>query len=75
MAHSLPLHGVSLAPKKIMIRNLPRGGGTGGAGEQVKNNFTFLSIHYIHYDPLMMSQKEAPRKHQWVLPIKVAYLV
>ena len=28
----------------------------------------------IHYDPLMMSQKEAPRKHP-VLSRKVAYLV
>ena len=23
---------------------------------------------YLRYDPLMMSQKEAPRKHPWVLP-------
>ena len=26
---------------------------------------------YIYYDPLIMSQKEAPRKHPWVLPRKV----
>ena len=24
-------------------------------------------LHYLHYDPLMMSQKEAPRKHPWAL--------
>ena len=30
---------------------------------------------FVHYDPLMMSQKEAPTKHPWVLPRKVAYLV
>ena len=30
---------------------------------------------YIHDDPLMMSQKEAPRKHPCVLPRKVVYLV
>ena len=29
----------------------------------------------IHYDPLMMSQKEAPRKHPWVLARKVAKMV
>ena len=29
----------------------------------------------INYDPLMMSQKEAPRKHPGVFPRKVAYLV
>ena len=29
----------------------------------------------LHYDPLMMSQKVAPRKHTCVLPIKVACLV
>ena len=42
-----------------------------------------LKYKYIHYDLLMMSQKEAPRKHpgstqeapmgtSWVLPRKVA---
>ena len=30
---------------------------------------------YVHYGPLMMSQKEAPRKHPWALPRKVVYLV
>ena len=29
----------------------------------------------MHDDPLMMSQKEAPRKHPLVLPRKVACLV
>ena len=29
----------------------------------------------IHYAPLMMTQKVAPRKHTCVLPKKVAYLV
>ena len=34
------------------------------------------NIHYtLDYDPLMMSQKEAPRKHPLVLSRKVAYLV
>ena len=32
-------------------------------------------IGQIHYDPLMMQQKEARRKHTWVLPKKVAFLV
>ena len=32
-------------------------------------------IKYIHYDPLMMSQKEAPRRHPWVLHGKVAKMV
>ena len=32
-------------------------------------------IHYIHYAPLMMSQKESPRNHPWVLPKRVASLV
>ena len=35
----------------------------------------YLNTRYIHYDPLMMSQKEAPRKHPWVLPRKVAKMV
>ena len=44
------------------------------------NRFSFSKIdkyceENIHYDPLMMSQKEAPRKHPCVLPRKVAYLV
>ena len=30
---------------------------------------------FIHYDPLMMSQKESPRNHPWVLPKRVASLV
>ena len=29
----------------------------------------------IHYDPLMMSYKEAPRKQPWVHPRKVAKMV
>ena len=29
----------------------------------------------IHYDPLMMSQKEAPMCASWVLPRKVAKMV
>ena len=29
----------------------------------------------IHYDLLQMSEKEVTRKHPWVLPGKVAYLV
>ena len=29
----------------------------------------------IHYDPLMMSQKESPRNHPWVVLKKVASLV
>ena len=29
----------------------------------------------IHYAPLMMSQKESPRNHPWVIPKKVACLV
>ena len=40
-----------------------------------KNSSPWILIEDIHYDPLMMSQKEAPRKHPWVLPRKVAYLV
>jgi hypothetical protein len=32
-------------------------------------------FYRIHYDPLIMSQKEAPRKHPWVLLRKVAYSV
>ena len=35
----------------------------------------FPLLKYIHYDPLMMSQKEAPRKHPWVLPRKVGKMV
>ena len=35
----------------------------------------FHHYHYVHYDPLMMSQKEAPKKHPWVLPRKVAIMV
>ena len=30
---------------------------------------------YIHYDPIMMSQKESPRNHPGVLPKNVACLV
>ena len=33
------------------------------------------TIIYIHYAPLMMSQKESPRNHPWVIPKKVACLV
>ena len=33
------------------------------------------SFYGIHYDPLMMSQKDSPRNHPWVLPKKVASLV
>ena len=25
-------------------------------------------LKHIHYDPLMMSKKGAPRKHPWLLP-------
>ena len=32
-------------------------------------------IYHVHYDPLMMSQKEAPRKHPSMLPRKVANMV
>ena len=32
-------------------------------------------VKNIHYDPLMMQQKEARRKHPCVLPKKVACLV
>ena len=32
-------------------------------------------IHKLHYDPLMMQQKEARRKHTCVLPKKVAFEV
>ena len=33
------------------------------------------AIHKLHYDPLMMQQKEPRRKHPCVLPKKVAFLV
>ena len=36
---------------------------------------SYIFDFYIHYDPLMMQQKEARRKHSWVLPKKVAFLV
>ena len=32
-------------------------------------------LFHIQYDPLMMQQKEARRKHTCVLPKKVAFLV
>ena len=32
-------------------------------------------LKYIHYAPLIMSLKESPRNHPWVLPKKVASLV
>ena len=34
-----------------------------------------LLLKLIQYDPLMMQQKEARRKHPCVLPKKVAFLV
>ena len=39
------------------------------------HQLTILITMYIHYDPLVMSKKEAPRKHPLVLTRKVAYLV
>ena len=40
---------------------------------------TFYEVNsysgYIHYDPLMMQQKEARRKHPCVLPKKVDFVV
>ena len=37
--------------------------------------FPLIKLVEIHYDPLMMQQKEARRKHPWVLPKKVAFLL
>ena len=37
--------------------------------------YCITKVVYIHYDPLMMQQKEARRKHPCVLPKKVAFLV
>jgi hypothetical protein len=34
-----------------------------------------LLVQNIHYDPLMKSQKEAPRKHPYVLPRQLAKIV
>ena len=52
------------------------------AQKSLKNQFWFfiLPIYFpflldIYYDPLMMSQKESPRKHTWVLPRKVAKMI
>ena len=39
------------------------------------NNCKATIQRKIQYDPLMMSQKEAPRKHPWVLSRKVAKMV
>jgi hypothetical protein len=41
----------------------------------INNAFYFAWSFEIHYDPLMRSQKEAPRKHPWVLSRKVAKMV
>ena len=35
----------------------------------------FATQFNIHYPPLMMSQKESPRYHPWVIPKRVASLV
>ena len=37
--------------------------------------FTDPTVSIIHYDQLMMQQKEARRKHTWVLPRKVGKMV
>ena len=34
-----------------------------------------VDVLKVHYAPLMMSQKESPRNHPWVLPKRVASLV
>ena len=36
---------------------------------------TTHEVHIVHYALLMMSKKESPRNHPWVLPKRVASLV
>ena len=42
---------------------------------ELKATYFNLFLLYVHYDPLMMQQKEARRKHTCVLPKKVAFMV
>ena len=49
-----------------------------GSNHKKINPKAELPSENIHYDPLMMSQKEAPRKNlgaSWVLPRKVAKII
>ena len=39
------------------------------------HRINLVRVENVHYDLLMMSKKEAPRKHTWVLPRKVAKMV
>ena len=40
-----------------------------------RTSWHFKVTKLIHFDPLMVSRKEAPRKHPWVLPRKAAKMV
>ena len=57
------------------IQKTTKGNSLQNTTENHTPNSIFNYNQSIHYYPLMMSQKEEPRKHPWVLPRKVAKMV